>query len=157
MNYRITQLEGTVTILAEKLTVWNVVKDFGNIADFHPMINKSYLLNDVNGCGARRYCQLLPAGVMEEEVIQWEEGSLIEAKVTGGKMLPPCHFMIGKLILLGSGKETQVTFTFSYKMKYGVLGNLLNALFIKPQFKKAPVKYVNGLKNYVEVNASSSR
>ncbi|MFY0687192.1 MAG: SRPBCC family protein [Cyclobacteriaceae bacterium] len=144
------QLSGQVLIDASAVNVWNVVKQFGNIAAYHPMVKASHAINDEVALGARRYCQLLPTGVMEEEVVEWEEGRKIVAEVTGGKMLPPCHFMNGILELKPQQNRTQVTFTFSYQMKYGWLGNLMNRFMIEPQFKKAPVKYVNGLKHYLE-------
>ncbi|MEM9329523.1 MAG: SRPBCC family protein [Bacteroidota bacterium] len=152
---KITQVQGEALVHANQTDIWEVVKHFGNISDFHPLVKRSYATNQVQGVGATRHCQLIPVGVMEEEVTKWQEGSGMTAKVIGGKMLPPCHFMHGKLELTPVPNGTLARFTFSYQMKYGILGQLMNHLFIKPQFKSAPIKYANGLKNYVELSKAS--
>ena len=82
--------------------------------------------------------------------MEWNEGTSITMEVIGGKMLPPYLFMRGHIKLSGMGDQTKVRFTLSYMLKYGVVGRIMNVLLIKPQFKKAPPKYVEGLKNYVE-------
>ncbi len=154
---RATQLTASTIINASKENVWNVLKEFGNIAAFHPLVKYSVNTNETTGLGARRHCDLLPMGAMEEEITAWEEGVSFTADVVGGKMLPPCHFMTGQLELEKSGNQTKVNFTLSYQMKYGVLGRIMNAIMIKPQFKKAPHQYVNGLKNYIELMESTRR
>lgn len=148
----VNQLSGEAYINSSKDKVWKTVSDFGNIAAFHPLVKSSHRTNTRLGKGARRYCELLPMGAMEEEVVDWVEGRAISAKVVGGKMLPPCRNMTGKLELTEQESGTLATFTFSYQMKYGALGRLMNLLFIKPQFKQAPIKYVQGLKSYTEAN-----
>lgn len=145
-----TQLIASVIIDAHKDSVWKVVNDFSSIADFHPLVKTSKSTNEISGLGAKRYCELLPMGAMEEEITQWTDGVSFTTYVVGGKMLPPCHYMRGILDLQPMGEQTKVTFTFKYHMKFGVFGRLMNALMIKPQFKKAPPQYVNGLKNYIE-------
>ncbi|MTI38831.1 SRPBCC family protein [Fulvivirga lutimaris] len=145
-----TQLKASVIINAPQELVWKVVRNFGKISDFHPLVKSSKSINEKEGLGAKRYCELLPMGAMEEEVVQWTDGVSFTAEVIGGKMLPPCHYMKGMLELESRGSQTRVTFTFNYLMKLGLIGRLMNAIIIKPQFKKAPPKYVNGLKNYIE-------
>lgn len=148
----VTIITSLIEINAPKEKVWRVLNFIGEIENFHPLIKKSYVTTNVkSGLGAKRYCELLPMGKMEEEAIEWDEGKSFVMKVIGGKMLPPFLFMKGKVCLEELGvKRTKVSFSFSYQLKYGVLGNLMNILLIKPQFKKAPPKYVQGLKEYVE-------
>ncbi|MCE7995571.1 MAG: SRPBCC family protein [Roseivirga sp.] len=146
----VTRLEASVLIKASRQEVWEVVRDFGNIQIFHLLIKESHKLNHAPELGAQRLCKLKPMGIMEEEIIEWNEGIGYMATVTGGKMLPPYEFMTGKLFLEAVGDETQVTFTFSYKLKFGALGSIMNLLLIKPQFKAAPVKFVEGLRQYCE-------
>lgn len=145
-----TQLIGSIAISAAKNDVWEVVKTIGDIENFHPLIKRSYATNDRTGVGATRHCDLKPMGAMDEEVIQWEDGSGFTAKVIGGKMLPPFELMVGELCLENMEGGTRATFTFTYKLKFGVFGNILNVLLVKPQFRSAPNKYVEGLKSFVE-------
>ena len=145
-----THLSGSVIINAPREEVWDTVKYIEDIADFHPLVNESRLTNSLEGVGAKRYCALKPMGAMEEQVTEWCEGEGFTMQVVGGKMLPPYDFMIGKLVLESLENRTQATFTFSYRLKFGLLGRMMNKLLVKPQFRGAPVKYVKGLKAYVE-------
>ncbi|MDW3652516.1 MAG: SRPBCC family protein [Bacteroidia bacterium] len=147
-----TILSASTFIQAPQEKVWQVVQEIGDIQSFHPLIKKSYRLNEKHGLGAERHCELKPMGVMDEQIISWKEGEGFTAKVIGGKMLPPCEYMLGDLSLKAEGRGTRVSFTFRYAMKFGLLGKIMNHLLIKPQFKAAPLKYVEGLKVYVEKN-----
>lgn len=147
----ITSISVSLIIGAPKDKVWNALKFVGEIDKFHPMVKKSYPISDKkSGLDTIRHCDLLPMGQMKEKVVEWKEGKSITLEVVGGKMLPPYLFMKGKVDLEELGEKTKVEFTFSYQLKYGLLGRLMNALLIKPQFRKAPPKYVSGLKAYVE-------
>lgn len=157
MKSSVKSEKGSTIICAEieinkpKDQVWAVLKTIADIQNFHPLIKKSSSITNLkNGKGAQRSCELLPMGQMIEEVIEWNEGSSFTMKVIGGKALPPYHFMKGRIELFEIDDRTKVQFTFSYQLKFGALGNIMNALVIRPQFKKAPPQYVAGLKQYVE-------
>lgn len=158
MSYRKLKTEKRATVItaqteinAEKDKVWSVLKSIGEIKNFHPLIKNSYSTTpQQNGLGAKRICELIPMGQMEEEAVAWNEGQSFIMQVVGGKMLPPYHFMKGEINLVEQNGKTNVSFSFSYRLKFGVVGQIMNALVIKPQFKNAPPKYVNGLKEYVE-------
>ncbi len=88
---------------------------------------------------------------MEEVISEWIEKKLITTEVIGGKYLPPYSFMRGNLRINSiDDNKTEVIFTFEYQLKYGLLGQFINILFIRPQFKNAPHKYTSGLKGYIE-------
>lgn len=152
MNESNTVLNSKLTINAEIKTIWDVVKNPDYIHLYHPLIKDSLMLGKVkNGIGARRKCILLPMGEMIEKITDWQEGSSYTTEVIDGKFLPPFEFMIGTIQLKSIETNlTEVAFTFKYKLKYGIFGRMLNMLFIKPQFKSAPKKYVKGLKEYIE-------
>lgn len=158
MSYKKSKTEKGATIIsaqaeinADKDKVWSVLKSIGEIKKFHPLIKNSYSTTQhQNGLGAKRICELIPMGQMEEEAVEWNEGQSFVMEVIGGNMLPPYRFMKGEINLTELAGKTKVTFSFSYRLKYGIVGQLMNILLIKPQFKKAPPKYVSGLKEYVE-------
>ena len=146
-----TTLRAEITINRPKNTVWEVLKEIGAIQNFHPLIKKSCTITESeNGMGTTRSCVLIPMGEMIEEVVEWDEGNSFVMEVIGGKMLPPYRFMTGRINLSESGNQTKVSFTFSYRLKLGLIGKMMNVLIIRPQFKKAPPMYVKGLKAYVE-------
>ena len=147
----ITQIISTISINAPKERVWDALKNIGDLQKFHPMVKKSHLVSKVSsGLGAKRYCDLKPMGSMEEIATEWDEGNSFTMKVIGGKMLPPYNTMNGTVSLVNTDMGTLVTFSFSYKLKFGALGRLMDTIMIRPQFSKAPPKYVSGLKSYLE-------
>ncbi|MEM9858759.1 MAG: SRPBCC family protein [Bacteroidota bacterium] len=146
-----TELESSTRIRACIEEVWRILKFPGKIDTFHPLVKRSYLIsNQTQGVGVKRHCDLLPMGAMDEVITSWNEGKSFTTKVVGGRMLPPFVFMKGTIRLDEDNQHTRATFTLSYKLKFGNLGRLMNFLLIKPQFKSAPRKYVEGLKSYVE-------
>ena len=146
-----TILSSKIKIPAPSLEVWEVLKYPGNIDRFHPLVKKSFITSaHVNGMGAKRHCGLIPMGAMDEIVTEWVEGHSFTMEVVDGKMLPPYKFMGGKLEIRAVHSYTEVQFTFSYRLRFSVLGRLMDMLLIRPQFKKAPPAYLEGLKNYIE-------
>ncbi|MEM6697221.1 MAG: SRPBCC family protein [Bacteroidota bacterium] len=141
-----TLIQAKVLIRATPEKVWAVLRQPANIAAFHPLIKSAKMLEP-----DQRQCDLLPMGQMVEQISDWQEGASYVTEVIGGKMLPPYEFMKGKIKLKEQGINTLVQFSFHYKLKFGIFGKLLNMLLVKPQFKGAPNKYVNGLKAYVEL------
>lgn len=147
----VTNLCASTQINASIDNVWNIMKFPGKVDAFHPLVKKSFMItSEQNGLGAKRHCSLLPMGEMKEIITEWKEKEAITLDVIGGKMLPPHHFMRGRFVLNERGNNTLITFTFSYQLKYGIMGRVMDSLLIRPQFKKAPPKYLEGLKNYIE-------
>lgn len=156
-DWKKTRISAGVIIDASIERVWEALKDPAEIEQFHPLIKRARVTSDQsNGLGTTRNCQLLPMGEMDECITEWREMEAVTYEVTGGKMLPPYHWMKGRLQLEPRGAHTQVNFTFSYRLKFGPLGRLMDTLMIRPQFKKAPGKYVTGLKAYVEKRSPKS-
>lgn len=145
-----TKIKATIQIEATPDTVWQTVKNIGNIADFHPLVKHSHTTNQVVGIGAERHCTLKPMGKMQEK-------SMITTEVIGGQCLPPYQLMIGDLRLTEKGQRTEVSFTFSYRLKWGWLGDIMNVVLFKSQFKKGPTQYVKGLKDYIESHSVNRR
>ena len=150
----ITTMKASIIINATSDQVWNILSKPGNIVNFHPLIKRSYMVGKPqHGKGAKRHCDLLPMGAMNEQITDWVEGESFTAEVIGGKMLPPYKFMRGTVKVLAEGNKCKVTFCFKYQLKFGALGKLMDILIIRPQFRKAPPKYVYGLKKYAEHNS----
>lgn len=154
----VTTITATSNINLRKDQVWEFLRLPGKIQDFHPLIKQSSMIgSEQYGIGATRQCDLLPMGQMNERIIDWDEGSAFTTEVIGGKMLPPYKFMKGRVNLSEKGDTTDVSFSFSYQIKFGFLGQWMDFLFIRPQFKNAPVKYVMGLREYAEQHVNDSK
>jgi len=147
-----TRVHSCVTIKASATEVWQVLQYPGNIADFHPLVKKSETIsNQLQGDSCERRCAFIPMGIAEETVTQWEAGQSFTTEISGGEKMPPLKYMRGHIELQPVDNETSIVcFTLTYKLKYGLIGRLMNALMVRKQFSKAPPQYVFGLKQYVE-------
>ncbi|NRB47108.1 MAG: SRPBCC family protein [Saprospiraceae bacterium] len=147
----ITTITAKAEINATPERVWETLRFPGEIARFHPLIKASRMTSATPaGLHAKRHCELLPMGEMEEVVTEWKEKEGFTMEVVGGKMLPPYLLMIGRVSMKKREEKTEVSFQFSYQLKFGFVGRVLDQLLIRSQFKKAPPQYVLGLKAYVE-------
>jgi len=132
--------------------VWKVVSNLGDIYKFHPGVSKSYYTTDqLEGIGAARVCELLPAGKIKETALSWNEGEGYILQIDPLEKAPPVKNFTGEFKLNSFGKNTtQVSLTVKYNMKLGVIGNLLNKLIIQLQIEKGIDGLLKGLKLHME-------
>lgn len=148
-----TQIESKIRINAPKAKVWEALSDFGGIQNFHTGLKSSHSTSATNGgVGATRQCDLKPMGVIQEKIIEWNDGESMLVAITEGKNMPPIDFSsnntTGGFKLKEIGMQTEVTFSLQYKTK-GVAGAAMNPM-LKGQFTKTVEAVVKGLKFYVE-------
>ena len=67
--------------------VWNVLKDFGGVYKFHPVVETSPLLSQHNeGVGAKRVCHFYDKSSITEEVIDWKDGKEFTVELSEGSL-----------------------------------------------------------------------
>ena len=156
-----TQIIHEVWIDAPRQEVWDkAMADFGNIYKWNPNVPKSYSTNSKStGLGAERHCDLDPQGKnsIEERVVQWNEGEMMEVLITDGKGTPPWKNPTAKIELFDEKGGTRFRFTFSYGMKLGPIGKLMDRFMIQPQFGPVIAQLPAGLKHYMETGQKASR
>ncbi len=148
-----THIKKSICIKASKDKVWELLADFGNIVKFNPGLRNSYSTSSQKGgLGASRHCDLLPMGSVEERITEWEDGEKMLIQIFDGKGIPPLDFDNTKayFTLQEEGTDTIVNMDFSYRLRYGFIGELMNNMMVKPQFKKALPGILKGLKYYAE-------
>jgi len=146
-----TILSAEVLIDASKDEIWVALADLQNVQNFSPGVSKSYYTSeDREGLGSSRICELLPMGKVEEEVIEFIEGSLLTLTVEPLEKMPPIRDVKGKFELKDSPAGVLVSMTFSYEMRLGPFGWLMNQMMVKKQLEKTLPLVVNGLKRHVE-------
>ena len=60
------------TLAVPRSSVWAVLADYPNIADWNGGLKKSYAIGDATeGVGVQRQTELVPAGAMRETVAEW--------------------------------------------------------------------------------------
>ncbi len=125
--------------------------DLGAIQNFNPGVKKSYYTPDTHeGVGASRVCELRPLGAIEESALDWQEGKSFTLAIRPLKKAPPFRNATGHFQLDSVGQKTGVALDINYTLRFGLLGRLLDALMVRPQFRKAVPELLLGLKHYVE-------
>lgn len=142
-----------IWIDAPRQTVWDqALVDFGNISLWNPNVPNSYSTNSrPQGIGAERHCDLTISGAsIEERVVKWRDGEMMEVLITEGKKTPPWKNPTALIELFDERGGTRMRMTFSYTMKLGPIGWLMDVMMVKPQFGKALEALPAGLKYYME-------
>lgn len=133
-------------------TVWEIIADLSSFADYHPYLtNSAYTSEQRGGVGARRICEIGDQMKFEETVMEWYEGQgyMVSANFLAGQA-PPIRDYRGTLLLKPFEQGTVVSMASKYQPKYGVLGLILDALFIKRAYKKTITNILAGLNHHIE-------
>ncbi|MEM7188037.1 MAG: SRPBCC family protein [Pseudomonadota bacterium] len=142
-----------VTIVVEKTvnapisSVWASWDDYANIAEFHPGLKASYLLEqDRNtGIGATRQCDFSDGKTfLKERVTGYETNKRMVIDIFDTNAPIKDAKAIFEFAELGP-RQTQVTMTMIFTPKMGIIGKLITPL-MKLQFRK-------GLGGLLESNA----
>lgn len=138
-----------IDIEADIADVWAVLADIGNIADWNPGVQKSNVIGErPNGLGAQRLCNLGGKNYLKEDVVQWVDQDKLTMRIVETNLpfkSADIHFVLSKV-----DGGTQVRVTPDYELKFGVLGNVLDTLFINRVYQKGMGDLLAGLKEYVE-------
>lgn len=152
-----TTITDQVKINAPREKVWTILADLGAVQEFHPAVKKSYYISeDREGLGAARRCEFTPFGSIDETVIDWKEGEILTLNIHNGKKQPPFKDFTASQVLKSVGDGTVVSLKMEYKMKYGLLGSLMNNIIVKRQMTKVAGAMLRELKVYSEKIASQN-
>ncbi len=132
---------------ASPQSCWKLLGDFAHIDLFNKNLSKSYLLNpqDPIGVGTRRQCDVSDGkNFLREEIIEWKEGEYYVIDIYESSF--PMDRQSTKFGLLPiSGGGTKIYMNFDYKVKFGPIGSLMNALMLRNFLSKGLQNVVNGL------------
>ena len=125
--------------------VWAVLADFPNIATWNTGVAKSFATSDsTSGVGARRHCDLTPFGELEETVQEWDETRRMVIRIDSAKKLP---FANGEATFILSPEDdaTEVSINYTYKLRFGLFGQIMGSLGLDRQFTKGFNGFLNDL------------
>ena len=132
---------------AEK--VWAVIDDFGNMADFHPFLKSSLVINDLEkGMGARRSCTFYGGNSLNETLIRYEPGkgysvSLEDFSVPWEKSC--AHMDVVPI----SESKSLVSFSIEFVPKFGEFGSVMGLIMMEPLTKWWVHQVLKGLDTHV--------
>jgi len=140
------------TVAAPRSSVWAVLADYPNIADWNDGVMTSYAIGDATeGVGAQRQTELVPTGAMRmrETVAKWvPEEKMVIAIDKVEKML--AKQATQAFTLSGRGETTQFEMSFDYEPKGGPL-----ALIYGPMLDRQMRKGFNGFIDNLEATAQA--
>lgn len=144
-----TVLTNTVHIDASPERVWTVLARLDALHEYDPGISRSEIRSGRReGVGADRHCELKAGGWFRERVTSWVPERELELT------LYDCTLPVLKLRhqyrLVEEPSGTRVEQIQEYTLKYGVLGVLLDALFVRRKWDAGVKSFFGGLKRYVE-------
>jgi uncharacterized protein YndB with AHSA1/START domain len=130
-------------------SVWAAVADLVAVQQWNPMVASArYTSETRQGVGAARRCELKPRGWVEERVWDWNPPHVIGLEVAASTW--PIAFMKWRTELERDGSATRMSQEMQYKVKFGPLGALLDALIMRRQMDKGISGTFDALKRYVE-------
>lgn len=145
-------INNSVTINASAEKVWTALADIDLLPQIDRAVKQTSLISSHDtGLGAARKVDMIDGkNWFKEKITVWQPNQQLSYQ------LIDCTFPISDLkydyMLKSDGATTTVTQIMNYKMKYGFLGVLMDALLVKKQFAKGIKLFHQDLKAYVERN-----
>ena len=144
---RKVKIERTLTVAQS--SVWAVLADYPNIADWNEGLKKSYAIGDATeGVGAQRQTELIPAGAMRETVAEWVPEERMVIDIDEIEKMPVKQARM--TFTLSGGDTTVVTMSYDYEPKGGPL-----AFILGPILDRQMEKGFNGFIDYLEPAAQA--
>ena len=145
----------SVRIGAPKDRVWEVLSDLGSIYKWNPGIAHSFTTSDAaTGENAMRQCDLPNGGFLRERAFNWSEGEGFTIEVYESSL--PLKESLIDFRATAEGEATVVNLKMDYKLKFGPVGALLDAVFAGRQARNGMAELLVGLKDYVETGKQAN-
>lgn len=123
------------TVHASKAAAWSVLDDFGDVSRYHPNVESSRIVNDVErGAGACRECVFEDGGRIEETIVEYDPGEGYTVAFTDVGSYPLVSNVVEIDLHAVDDDHTVVTFTAHFQPKYGVVGWLLGRVVMEQRF-----------------------
>ena len=149
-----TTLHHEVRIQAGIDAVWNAVSDLEAVRHYNPMVASVRLVSaERTGVGAARRCELKPKGQVEERVWKWVPPRAIGLEVAASDW--PIVFMRWETTLDPERESTLVRQRMEYRLRFGPVGAVLDALVMRRKLDSAIRDVFANLKRYVEDRRSA--
>ena len=144
-----TTLKHEVSVAADVETVWRTLSDLLAVKQHNTSVVSVRLLTDkTTGIGAARRCEMKTKDWVEEKVWAFDPPHAIGLEVAASSW--PVAFMKWKTELHADGPNTLVTQEMDYKLKFGVLGLLLDKLVMRSKLNASIQEVFENLKLHVE-------
>jgi uncharacterized protein YndB with AHSA1/START domain len=126
----------THTYAQAPATVFAALSDFAGIHRFHPLVERSPLVDGTpaSGVGSERVCHLYDGDTLHERVVRVEPDKALYVEIVDTSM--PMVKGDGSFELAPTADGgTELTLTMDFKLKMGLLGAALDKLVVARKFR----------------------
>lgn len=132
--------------------IWAVLGRFMHIDEFAPQITSvDALTTGEDGIGSRRRNNFQNGTSVVEEVTEWNAGTGLKVELSDMDAMP-LKKAGSEMFITKVGQKSKVTWTFDYKVKYGLLGWLMGQTLMKMMMGKIIDANLKGLEDKVLQN-----
>src|SRR5437762_6468619 len=125
-----TVLENQIRIEAPPEKVWSALASLDVLAEYDPGISRSEIVSETKqGPGAARKCDLVPGGWFKERVGIWRPSEALSFELYECTL--PVRALCHSYTLVPESGGTLVRQRMEYRLKFGPLGKLLDALIVR--------------------------
>ena len=144
-----TVLENQIRIAAPPEKVWTVLASLEALAAYDPGVSRSEIVSEARqGLGAARKCELAPGGWFKERVAAWRPNEALSFELYECTL--PLRALRHSYTLVPDAGGTVVSQRMEYRLKFGPLGKLLDAMVVRKRWNAGIRGFFSGLKRYVE-------
>ncbi len=144
------------TVAAPRSSVWAVLADYPNIADWNDNIKNSYAIGDATeGVGAQRQTELVPNGAMRmrETVTEWVPEERMVLAIDEIEKMPVKQATM-TFTLSDGGETTPLTMSYDYQPKGGPLALIMGPI-IDRQMNKGSIGFIDNLESAAQARPAS--
>jgi ligand-binding SRPBCC domain-containing protein len=150
-----TVLENSIHIAAPPEKVWAALAALDQLHHIDPGVRKSVVVTAAReGVGAARQCDLAPGGWFREKVAEWRPGQALAFELFECTL--PVRRLGHRYTFTATDGGTLVSQRMEYVLKYGVLGQVLDALMVRRKWDAGIKTFFAGLKRHVETGSRPS-
>ena len=144
------------TVAAPRSSVWAVLADYPNIADWNEGVTNSYAIGDATeGVGAVRQTELAPTGAMRmrETVSEWVPEETMVIAIDNIEKMPVTQAQ-QTFTLSDDGEATRFTMSYDYQPKGGPLAFILGPILDR-QMNKGFNGFIDSLEPAAQAQATT--
>ncbi len=144
-----TVLENSIHIHAPREKVWSVLAALDALDQYDPGVQKSTVISaQRDGLGAERRCDLTPGGWFKERVAEWRPPEALAFELVECTL--PVRRLKHSYTLTPDAGGTIVRQRMEYELKFGLLGQLMDAVMVRKQWNIGIQGFFAGLKQFAE-------
>jgi ligand-binding SRPBCC domain-containing protein len=145
-----SKIENEIMIQAPVEKIWAVLAKPELLERYDPTVRKSSLISlEQTNIGAKRRVDMVDGkNWFEEKITVYSPNEALSYELTACSF--PVHKLKHSYRFQKLGEDTKVIQIMEYRMKFGVLGRLLDVLVIRRKSDAGIKKFFAGLKSYVE-------